>query len=130
MFLSPWLNRRDATFGLRNTRTGLTLAIALEGAFDSETRRRGLLGRKGLPEGAGLVIAPCNSIHMFFMKFALDVVFVRKDGTVLRALTNVRPWRIALSPRAFATIELPVGAIARSDTRPGDTVELVEAAKT
>ncbi len=129
MFLAQWLDRRDAPYAIRNARTGLPLATSLEGAFDSESRRRGLLGREGLAPGAALVIAPCNSIHMFFMKFPIDVVFVRKDGTVLRTVANVRPWRIALSPRAFAAIELAVGSIERSGTRAGDVLELVEAVR-
>ena len=67
-----------------------------------------------------MVIAPCNSVHMFFMRFPIDIVFVAKDGTVVKACPNVRPWRIALAWRAFAVIEGPVGLIERTGTQQGD----------
>jgi len=62
---------------------------------------------------------------MFFMRFAIDVLFVDRQGLVLRAVSNLRPWRIALSLRAFAVIEMPAGTLIIANTRRGDTVELV-----
>ena len=111
---------------LMNRRTGRALATGIETAFDSETRRRGLLGRDGLPEGAGLIIAPCNGIHMFFMRFAIDVAFVSRDGRVVSVRRGLKPWRIAMALRAFATIELPVGALDASGTTRGDDLEIVD----
>ena len=66
----------------------------------AQTRNRGLLGRSSLAAGYALILAPCSSIHTFFMQFAIDVVFVDRDGLVLRARPAVRPWRIAGSPSA------------------------------
>jgi uncharacterized membrane protein (UPF0127 family) len=96
----------------------------VEAAFDSRTRKRGLLGREALPKDTALVIAPCNGIHTWFMRFPIDIVFVAKDGRVLKARSGVGPWRVALSLRAFAVIEGPVGMIERSRTEPGDVVSL------
>jgi uncharacterized membrane protein (UPF0127 family) len=62
---------------------------------------------------------------MFFMKFPIDVVFAAKDGRVLKVVPQVRPWRIAMKTGAFTAIELPAGAAALADTRPGDTLEIV-----
>ena len=62
---------------------------------------------------------------MFFMRFAIDVLFVDRHGLILRAVSNLRPWRIALSLRAFAVIEMPAGTLTAANTRRGDTVELV-----
>jgi hypothetical protein len=62
---------------------------------------------------------------MFFMKFAIDVVFAAKDGRVLKVVPQVRPWRIAMKTGAFTAIELPAGAAALADTRAGDTLEIV-----
>jgi uncharacterized membrane protein (UPF0127 family) len=125
-----FLHRRieDAPGGpmLVNRRTGRWLATTIETAFDSAARRRGLLGRDMLPDGAGLIIAPCNGIHTFFMRFAIDVVFVARHGRVVSVRRGLNPWRLALAPRAFATIELPVGAIEASGTRAGDDLEIVE----
>jgi uncharacterized membrane protein (UPF0127 family) len=125
MFLEPLLHTRETPWVFRNTRSGLVLAEKLETAFDSKTRRRGLLGRQGLDAGAALVIAPCNSIHTFFMKFAIDVVFVTRDGRVAKLYTALPPWRIGVSWRSFAVIELPAGAAGRADTRVGDNLEVV-----
>src|ERR1043166_4051879 len=117
---------RDAErpHALHNTRSGRLVASTVELAVDSRSRRRGLLGRDGLDPGAALIIAPCSSVHMFFMRFAIDVIFVARDGRVLKTYRELRPWRIAFSAGAFAAIELPVGAIADADAQRGDTLEL------
>jgi len=70
------------------------------------------MGRTGLPAGHGLWIEPCNSIHMFFMRFAIDVLFLDREGNVKRVLLNLRPWRV--SPIVFGartTVELPAGTL-------------------
>ena len=122
MFLSPLLSHPDMPHHLVNVGRGTVLATRIEAAFDSATRNRGLLGRSGLPAGSAMVIAPSNSVHMFFMRFPLDIVFVAKDGTVVKVRQNVRPWRIAAAWRAFAVVEGPVGMIEQTGTRPGDTL--------
>ncbi|MCA9772687.1 MAG: DUF192 domain-containing protein [Myxococcales bacterium] len=81
----------------------------------------GLMGRRELPAGEALVIVPCNSIHMFFMRFALDVVFTTDDGKVLALYPGIKPWRVTkVIRRATHAIETPVGTIAASDTEVGD----------
>lgn len=122
MFLSPLLSHPDMPHHLVNVGRGTVLATRIEAAFDSATRNRGLLGRSGIPAGSAMVIAPSNSVHMFFMRFPLDIVFVAKDGTVVKVRQNVRPWRIAAAWRAFAVVEGPVGMIEQTGTRPGDTL--------
>ena len=111
---------------LRNERTSLIVALSLECAFESATRRKGLLGRTSLPGGAALIIAPCNSIHTFFMRFAIDVAFVARDGRVVRVSRAVPAWRIRLALRAFAVVELAAGALERSKTREGDHLSVVQ----
>ena len=80
------------------------------------TRFRGLMlrPRDFLPMGTGLLIAPCNSIHMMFMRFTIDVVYIDKNYKVLKQVPNVRPW-LGLSAcwhkNIWATLELPVGSI-------------------
>ena len=113
---------------LHNTTRDATLASAVEHARSPGARMKGLLGRDGLAEGAGMVIEPCTSIHMFFMRFPLDVLFVDGQGKVLRAIENLRPWRLTrLYPQARFVAELPAGTIARTGTREGDTVLLSDA---
>jgi uncharacterized membrane protein (UPF0127 family) len=122
------LRATERPYALHIVRSGLpsqVIASHVELAVDSESRRRGLLGRDRLDDGAALIIAPCNSIHTFFMRFAIDVVFVARDGRVLKTYAAVGPRRIAFRFGAFAVVELPAGAIAPSQTRAGDIVQLV-----
>jgi uncharacterized membrane protein (UPF0127 family) len=124
-FLKPILHESPDAYVLRNGRHGRLLASAIEAAFDSATRRRGLLGRDGLDDGAALIIAPCQAIHTFGMRFAIDVVFTNKNGLVLKCCPAVKPGRLAGCLTAFAVIELPAGAIERSETRVNDAIECV-----
>jgi uncharacterized membrane protein (UPF0127 family) len=121
-FLDPIL-RADATaLALSNGRNGLIVARTLLTAFDSASRRRGLLHRDVFADGSALIIAPCSAVHTFFMRFAIDVAFVSRGGRVLKLRPDMRPWRIAAAWRAFAVIELPVGALKRADIRTGDVL--------
>jgi uncharacterized membrane protein (UPF0127 family) len=118
------LRGAEQQHSLQNVRSGRVVASRIELALDSRSRRRGLLGRDTLDKGAALIIAPCNSIHTFFMRFAIDVVFVARDGRVLKTYPGLVQWLIAFSIGAFAVIELPVGAISLSESKPGDILQL------
>jgi uncharacterized membrane protein (UPF0127 family) len=74
-----------------------------------------------------MIIAPSNAVHTFFMKFSLDLAFVRRDGIVVKCLQSVEPWRVAAALRAYAVIELPAGALKRHDTTAGDILSIVPA---
>jgi hypothetical protein len=97
-----------------------SLAESIEGAFDSATRRRGLLGRNGLPDGAAFVLAPSSAVHTFFMRFPIDLVFAARDGHVVKIRPDTGPWRISRARGAFAVVELPAGAAARAGLQVGD----------
>ena len=122
--LSPLARDPRAPLVLVNVRTGLPVATRLIAAFDSATRRQGLLGRSGLAAGDALILAPCSSIHTVFMRFPIDVLFLDRAGTVLKAASDVQPWRVRMAWRAFAVVELPAGALAASGTQAGDAIEL------
>jgi uncharacterized membrane protein (UPF0127 family) len=109
---------------LVNARTGMVVARTIETAFDSDSRNRGLLGRDAFAPGSALILAPCSSIHMFFMRFAIDAAFVDRQGRILRTAANLRPWRIAIALRAYAVIELPAGTLEAADTRAGDVLRI------
>lgn len=94
----------------------------LEVAVASATRKRGLLGRDGLPEGSGLVIAPTNAVHTFFMRFPIDIVFVTKAGEIVKVRRAVRAWRMAAAVRGYAVVELAAGGAALAGLRVGDRV--------
>lgn len=126
-FLAPLLASGQGRFALRNVRTHELLALSVEGAFDSRSRRKGLLGRDGLSADAALAIAPCNTIHTFFMRFAIDVVFVSRQGVVRKIRGNVKPWRMSGSLTAFAVIEMAAHTISRTDIVVGDHLTIVPA---
>jgi uncharacterized protein len=110
---------------LRNRRTGAALAIRVERASTALARLRGLLGRSALPQGDALLIEPCASIHTFFMRFPIDAAFLSRDLRVLRAISDLRPWRATRFHRGAAIVlELPPGTLARTGTRAGDVLEV------
>jgi uncharacterized membrane protein (UPF0127 family) len=106
-----------------NVTTGESLAERAELAESFLARLRGLQGRRSLPAGAGLVLLPNNSVHMFFMRFPIDAIFVARDGRVLRVARALRPWSLGpIVSRALYCVELPAGTA--GETQPGHQIEL------
>ena len=126
-FLDPLLRSGGSSLALTNTRHNRVVASTLLTAFDSQSRRRGLLHHASLPEGSALIIAPSSAIHTFAMRFVIDVAFVARDGRVLKLRRDMPPRRIAAAWRAFAVIEFAAGALERTDTKPGDTLQIAAA---
>jgi uncharacterized protein len=122
--LAALVREPHRTYGLWNVRTGEPVATRVIAAFDSDSRRQGLLGRRGLTPGEALILAPCSSVHTAFMRFPIDLAFLDRSGRVIKTSAVVRPWRIRVAWRAFAVVELAAGHLDRSGTRPGDVVEL------
>ena len=101
---------------------GTIVAEPLEIASNFITSGLGLMGRAGLPENGGLLIHGCNGIHMMFMRFPIDAVFVDKRGRVLKTYERLLPW-IGLVPLVWGAdkvAELPVGTIRRHAIKAGD----------
>jgi uncharacterized membrane protein (UPF0127 family) len=124
-FLNPLLHGPAEGFCLRNAGTQATIADHLHIAFDSASRRTGLLRHDALADGHALIIAPTNAIHTWFMKFPIDVAFVAKDGRIVKIRSSLRAWRLAAVWRAYAVIELPAGTLDRSSTVVGDRLVVV-----
>jgi uncharacterized membrane protein (UPF0127 family) len=122
------LRKSGGPLALRNQRSGLVVADTLEPAFDSASRKRGLLGRDGLPGSHALIIAPSNMVHTFFMRFPIDLLFVSRAGVVVKAAAGVPARRIVGAWRGFAVVEMRAGSLAGSDTRAGDMLSLVDRA--
>ncbi len=90
-------------------------------------RIKGLLGRSGLKSGEGLLIPRCRCIHMFFMRFAIDAVFVGQDGCVVSIVENIPPQRISpYFTKADYVVELPAGTVSRTGSRFGDKILVIE----
>jgi uncharacterized membrane protein (UPF0127 family) len=110
---------------VENVTRSQILADTAHEAADFFSRGRGLMFSPPLPEGGGLVIEPCNSIHMFFMRFPLDVVFTDAEGRVVFTYKGIKPWRMGrIVKGAKRAIELPEGTVERTHTEVGDVVRL------
>ena len=119
------------TPGAQNQTRGTVLADEVEHARSLWARFMGLMGRRSLAPGRALWLPGTNGIHMFFMRFPIDAVFLSRphdDGTrrVLSTHRRVRPWIgiVPLVRGAHGVLELPVGAIDASGTTRGDTINL------
>ena len=110
---------------LVNARSEQTIASDVELALTRTERREGLLGQDSLDVSAALVISPCWAIHTAFMRFAIDVIFVDREGRAVRIAHELPPWRVAVAPRAHAAIELAAGSLRVRDVRIGDKLYLV-----
>jgi hypothetical protein len=108
------------TLLLVNERTGHLIASEVELASTRRSRRKGLLGRDKLDADAALLLAPCCSIHTAFMRFAIDVAFVDRQGRVIRFVREMKPWSAAMSLRAHAAIEFAAGSLRARDVKLGD----------
>jgi uncharacterized membrane protein (UPF0127 family) len=91
------------------------------------TRLKGLLGRGELPEGEGLLLRPASSIHMFFMRFPIDAVWIDRDLKVLKVSADLAPWKVAACEGANGVIELPAGTAARLGVEAGEQLALRDA---
>src|SRR5947209_14287310 len=108
---------------LLHEHSGFVLAEHVEHATSVSARLKGLLGRDGLDQGHALVIEPCTSIHTCFMRFSIDVLFVSREGRVLRAISRLQPWRLTrVYSQAALVVELPAGTIERAPLREGERV--------
>jgi uncharacterized protein len=113
---------------IRIRSNGNLIADKTEFATSPWTRFRGLMLRSlaGFQPGQALVIDPCTSIHMFFMRFPIDVLYLNRENVVVRAQKEIRPWRIGpiYTRGARFVVELPAGTIARSGVTNGDAVAI------
>ncbi|MBR2180058.1 MAG: DUF192 domain-containing protein [Selenomonadaceae bacterium] len=88
------------------------------------TRFRGLMLRKRLASGHGLLISPCSSVHMMFMRFAIDVVYLSKGYRILKIVRNLRPWiGVSMCSGAHSVLELNSGESERLNLKVNQTLK-------
>lgn len=110
---------------IKNLTRKTDLATGAGAARTFWPRLAGLLGRRSLEAGDGLLIEPCRSVHTMFMRFPIDVVYVDGDMAVVKTVEDLRPFRASGAMRsAHSAIELPSGTIARSGTSVGDRLSV------
>lgn len=89
-------------------------------------RLRGLMGKKELDLGTGLLIKPCNSVHTFFMKFPIDIAFIGENGQVYHIIHSMRKNKVSpIVPRASCVLEAPSGTFKGCDLEIGNIVEFI-----
>ncbi|MCL6541846.1 DUF192 domain-containing protein [Roseiflexus sp.] len=112
---------------IENLTRGTVIADRAEVARSLLARGRGLMGRPNLPAGYGLILVPESSIHMFFMRIPIDVLFVDRQHRVIGMREALPPWHpfAGVAPwRGYYVVELPVGAIRSSRTGVGDQLRV------
>ena len=107
---------------MRNYNRKTVLAESADVADTSAKRRTGLLKHERLEPGDGLWIVPCESVHTFFMKFPIDLVYLDKQRKVRKVRHHVNPWRVSLCLPAHSVLELPAGTAQRTGTVAGDVL--------
>lgn len=123
--------REERPMTCRNLTKGNLVVSHLELATTPATRRKGLLGRSGLPRGGGLLLVPCRSVHTVGMKFAIDIVFIDKQMRVARILHSVKPGAVHRQClKAHSTLELPAGAAAEKRLEVGDQLRTTKTSRT
>jgi uncharacterized membrane protein (UPF0127 family) len=115
---------------------GALVAADLRVANSFWSRAKGLMFRPQLGPGEALWIESCNSIHMMFMRFAIDVIFLRRgrselhagvEGEVLKVCSNVKPWLgMSWCMGATSAVEIAAGTASEIDLRAGDLLCLQE----
>ena len=101
--------------------------LSVEEADTFLKRFLGLMGRGKLPQGQGLLLSPCSSVHMCFMRFSIDVLYLDGVGRILKIVPNLRPWiGLSLCPGARAALELAAGEVGRLGLREGMRLKRVE----
>jgi uncharacterized membrane protein (UPF0127 family) len=81
---------------------------------------KGLLGRRDLPRGEGILLKPASSVHMAFTRFAIDAVFLDRNLCVVKIAADLKPWRAAGARHAKSVLELPAGEASRRGLTVGD----------
>ena len=109
---------------VRNQTRGTTLGDAIDLADTSAKRRTGLHKHTHLEPGTGLWIVPCESVHTFFMKFAIDLVYVDRKHVVRKVRHAVPAWRMSACLSAHSILELPPGTARQSGTVAGDQLTI------
>lgn len=127
-FFSPGTRNRPPAAPSKVTVINVTrdtqVADRVQLAGDGGSRRKGLLGRDGLEKGEGLWIVPCEAVHTFWMRFAIDLIYLDREYRVVKIRSAVPPWRLSACLRAHSVIELAPGTISEKQVRRGDRLAM------
>ena len=116
------------TVQARDADSGKVLLRKVRVAETFPERLMGLMGRKRLGEDEALLLPRCSSIHMLFMRFPIDAVYLDRSGVVKKIVSGLRPWRFSWSPGAESVLEAPAGWAGRAGLAGGDRLILANEA--
>ena len=118
-------DRQKRLVTVANLTRGTLLGDRIEIADTSLSRFLGLIPKRGLNAGEGLWIKPSSGVHMFWMRFAIDVIGLDKQMRVVRIWRNLKPWRMtSVNMQMQIALELPVGQIDAGQVQLGDVLEI------
>ena len=104
---------------------GKTIVEDLKIADTFYTRFKGLMGTKELKDGNGLLIKPCNGIHMFWMVYSLDIVFLDGNCKIVHLIERIKPWKMSpIVKDSKMVLELPAGTIEKFNIEIGNTIDI------
>ena len=110
-----------------NKSKGTVITTRMRVADSPWTRFWGLIGRKALADGEALLLKPCSSIHTIFMRFPIDVVFIDAHNQVVKVVSELQPFRLAVALHdTQSVLELEAGAATQADVAPGDRLVIVD----
>jgi len=114
---------QDIFLRVSNLTRNTVLTTCMEVANSASKRNKGLLGRECLPPGEGLWICPCESVHTFWMRFPIDLVYLDHKKRIRKLVGEVPSWRLSACLSAHSVMELPAGTIRDTQTQLGDILE-------
>lgn len=125
--IPPRLQETDVRWTVSNLTRQTILAARVEVADHGAKRSKGLLGRACLMPGEGLWIVPCEAVHTFCMRFAIDLVYIDRHKRVKKVRSDVMPWRMSACLSAYSVIELAAGTVRETRTQAGDVLDFTRA---
>jgi uncharacterized protein len=130
MSILPFQSNLNSKIFKAKIEEGPLLGQEITLASNWRSRLKGLLGTKKLPPGKGMLIVPCQSIHMFFMSIPLDIIFLDKTGIVVGIIHKIKPWRISrYYSQAYGVLEMPAGTCKKANLEKGDLIVFEESPK-
>ncbi len=103
--------------------SGQTVVDLAEVALTARERMTGLMGREKLPPGQGLLILDCWSVHMFFMRFAIDVAYISSENKVVKIVEALKPNRVSACWGARSVLEMPAGWASKAGLHVGQVLQ-------
>ena len=125
--IPPRRQETDVRWTVSNLTRQTILAARVEVADHGAKRSKGLLGRACLMPGEGLWIVPCEAVHTFCMRFAIDLVYIDRHKRVMKVRSDVMPWRMSACLSAYSVIELAAGTVRETRTQAGDLLDFTRA---